>query len=160
MGVESFGHKLAKELLFSQIREKGEFPYKGKGLGFVPQVGPDSVLSMEFPTAGGLMPDEVACTHFNQAGNRPCDNHTSGRVKDSGYSKCHSCGLLDLSKVVIHDIACLHKGNVIWAIEIVQGHTPVWIDRLKPHYPVFLVRVESVLNRVVDSPVFVDGILG
>ena len=157
MSVESFGHKLAKELLFSQIRDKGEFSYKGNGIGSVLQVGPDSVLSMEFPTAGGLMPDEVACKNL-------CGCHYEAisyqRNRVDGYSKCGACDRLDLSKVVIHDIACLYKGNVIWAIEIVQGHTPAWIDRLKPHYPVFLVRVESVLNRVVDSPVFVDGVLG
>ena len=158
MSVESFGHRIAKELLFSQIRDKGEFSYKGNGIGSVLRVGPDSVLSMEFPTAGGLMPEEVACKRVFP---RICPLGDKGGLNlVSGYSKCHVCELLDLSKVVIHDIACCHKGNVVWAIEIIQGHTPAWIDRLKPHYPVFLVRVESVLNRVVDSPVFVDGVLG
>lgn len=68
--MESYLHKMAKELLYQEIEDKSGFEYKlsnGEG-GFegliLREDYRDECVLMEFPTIEGMYPDELGCT-FN-----------------------------------------------------------------------------------------------
>jgi len=173
--VESYLHKMAKELLYKEIEEKSGFEFKNnclsdcydvifktdnKDIFFVPLIERDDYRNecvlMEFPSIdGGYYPDELGCH------NTTCHKKT-GKYRfntGSGYCKCGSCEHLNLQNTIIHDIAAFWKGNIRWAIEIVNKHEPDWNDS-NLDYPVFLVRAEDVLKRVSKSPVYVYKLMG
>ena len=66
--VESYMHKMAKELLYKEIEEKSGFEYKLSNgtIGFETLISRedyrDECVLMEFPTIDGTYPDECGCT--------------------------------------------------------------------------------------------------
>jgi len=76
-----------------------------------------------------------------------------------GYCKCSSCEHYNFKGSAVHDIAVFWKGNVRWAIEIVNKHPPKWdILRSSMPYEIFIVNAEDVLKRVDKTPVYVPQI--
>lgn len=55
----------------------------------------------------------------------------------------------------------IHKGLVVFAIEIINTHEPDWKKYAhKLNYNVYLVRAIDILKRVESTPVYVYCILG
>ena len=169
--MESYLHKMAKELLYNEIEEKSGFEYKlSNG-----DVGVESLITrddyrgecvlMEFPTKEGYYPDEFGCTHPIEK--YICDEFICGTKKTGfrfnngkGYCKCSECEHYNFNGGVVHDIAAFWKGNVRWAIEIINKHEPSWDEVYSSRqYYIFLVKAEDVLKRVDKTPVFVYKII-
>ncbi|MCK5225102.1 MAG: hypothetical protein KAQ89_00135 [Planctomycetes bacterium] len=170
--VESYLHKMAKELLYKEIEEKSGFEYKiSNGEVFFKSVlghkdyRKECVL-MEFPTQEGYYPDEFGCgienfeyffqNEFN------CTRSAKGYRFNTGqgYCKCSSCEHFNFNDTVVHDIAFFYKGNVGFAVEIVNKHEPSWgkVNASLP-YDIYFVRAEDVLKRIDSTPVFVYKII-
>jgi hypothetical protein len=167
MSSESFLHKHAKELLYNEIECKGVFEWKTDiDAGFESltdrlEYRKECIL-MEFPSVSGNYPDECACLYPGNDIKLPfnCKLDNGYRWNDGkGYCRCTNCQFLDLKKVTIHDIAAFWKGNVAFAIEIINKHAPSWKYNKHFDYPVFLVDASNVLKRVSDTPVFVSEII-
>ncbi|NOR85664.1 hypothetical protein GQ473_06110 [archaeon] len=197
--VESYLHKMAKELLYKEIEEKSGFEYKlSNGTeGFIGLISRDDYRSecvlMEFPTHGGYYPDEFGCMNtiipfncifckwndwcgFDHIGSPqdPCGGYMTNpeficrksaeghRLNNgNGYCKCSNCDDFDFNGSVVHDIAAFWKGNVRFAIEIVNKHGPDW-NRVYASMPynIYFVKAEDVLKRIYSTPVFVHKIVG
>ncbi|MCK5343872.1 MAG: hypothetical protein KAR20_10735 [Candidatus Heimdallarchaeota archaeon] len=76
--------------------------------------------------------------------------------KGDGYCKCSTCEDFNFNDSIVHDIAAFWKGNVRWAIEIINKHEPDWIEAYASMpYPIYFVRAEDALKRVESTPTFV-----
>ena len=203
--VESYLHKMAKELLYKEIKEKSVFEFKTNDVVTIP-LGNHGVY-MEFPSmeksgGGGWYPDECGCGYTNpQSHPKSCQNclwvntdmceHNTDSLKthcdewmeaewidacmykpnetqnrfslksNPGYCKCGDCQYLNLKDTMIHDIASIHKGNIVFAIEIINKHPPSWREmESKLNYQVYLIRAIDILKRVENTPVYVCCIMG
>ena len=91
--VESYMHKMAKELLYKEIEEKSGFEYKLSNgtIGFETLISRedyrDECVLMEFPTIDGTYPDECGCTQ--QIIPYDCKN-----CKWNGISACEGKNIL------------------------------------------------------------------
>ena len=164
--VESFLHKTAKELLYSEIERKGGFAWKTEhSSGFEDVIRREDYrkecILMEFPTGNGedngMYPDEMGVCKPRSR----CKGASGGfRFNNgNGYCKCSQCGDINYSKVIIHDIAVFWKGHINFAIEVINKHPPAWRKKVKLTYTVFVVKAEDILKRVTDSPVYVTDII-
>lgn len=171
---ESFLHRFAKEALYKEIKSSGYLSMKNY---------PDERLGnhgvyMEFPSLvpDGNYPDECACSYSLCVGKEmggcihELDEYDIHDLKDfnqssiiydrysllkkPGYCCCSDCEFLNYNGVVVHDIASIHKGIVIWAVEIINKHLPNW--KVEPTYPVYLIKAENILKRISETPVFVE----
>lgn len=177
--VESYLHKMAKELLYNEIVDKGIFEFKTNDIATLP-IGNHGVY-MEFPSidkscGGGWYPDECGCTlgtcvYKNEEYEDIyiLDNgkkYTAGSDRYSlktnpGYCCCGLCGHVKYSDSIVHDIASIHKGTVVFAIEIINKHTPSWHEiESTLNYQVYLIRAVDILKRVDNTPVYVYCIMG
>lgn len=197
--VESYLHKMAKELLYNEIEEKSGFEYKlsDGSIHFKDLISREDYRAecvlMEFPTIEGYYPDEFGCNAEPAEGkckyckwNDECAfNHSYDkkgecqgyvwdtwiwkckypgapgfRFKTTGLEcKCSNCDHYNFEGSVVHDIAAFWKGNVRWAIEIVNKHSPDWnVVRASMPYDIFIVKAEDVLKRVDKTPVYVSQI--
>lgn len=165
--VESYEHKIAKELLYKQIVEARVFRFKTDGE--VRQVGAcldNHGVWLEFPSAdGGHYPDEMACNapmrnnldlEFYTEFCRPWRNATPDLL---GIHPCSKCRFLNRQQCKIHDIAAAWKGGVDWAIEVVHKHYPDWLNDYEKSYEIYIVKARSIMNRTSNSPVYVERIL-
>jgi len=167
MSVESFLHKTAKEILYVEIEKKSGVEWKtNTSFGFEPLIQRSEYrkecVLMEFPTGNRsdneMYPDEIGvCRAIKQVGRCNLKGYRFNNGK--GYCSCSQCGFIDYTGVIIHDIAAFWKGTIAFAIEIINKHPPVWIDNLKPNYPVYIVDATNILKRVTDTPVFVTDII-
>ena len=177
--VESYLHKMAKELLYKEIEEKSGFEYKlSNGTeGFESLISREDYRSecvlMEFPTKEGYYPDEFGCNednricHLDKYGCDPVtlDCRNPGlpgyRFKTKNNTcKCTDCESYNFNDSIVHDIAAFWKGNVGWAIEILNKHEPDWtrVYASMP-YDIHFVKADHVLKRVDSTPVFVYKII-
>lgn len=198
--VESYLHKMAKELLYKEIEEKSGFEYKlSNGIeDFEPLIKRDDYRNecvlMEFPTKDGYYPDEFGCSAVPAEGECQFCNwytkcgfeHSYDKIgecggyvwdrwtwkcrhpgmpgmrfnKGNGYCKCSSCDSYNFKDSIVHDIAAFWKGNVQWAIEIINKHEPSWdmVCASMP-YHIYFIKAEDVLKRVDSTPVFVYKII-
>lgn len=198
--VESYLHKMAKELLYQEIVDKGIFEFKINDVCNLP-LG-NHGLYMEFPTFEGDYPDELGCDYIPVMSCKTCvygdisssflynhcdynhnyfqcngsswecnDNnrcvfqknlYDRFSLKDNlGYCKCAQCEYLDKKDIKVHDIVSIHKGQVVFAIEIINKHPPAWRDIEESlNYQVFLIKAVDILKRVENTPVYVYCLMG
>ena len=147
--VESYSHKLAKELLYNQIKEKCYFETKNYGDISLGNHG----IYMEFPCIDGYYPWECMCKPHKESKE---SEYCPKLVEKEGYCKCLLCKYLDRNGAIIHDIASIHKGHVVWAIEIINKHEPEWKNKTLLQYSVYIVYTNNVLERIENSPVYVN----
>jgi len=158
--VESYLHRMAKELLYTEIEKNNGFEWKTeKESGFESLITRDDYrgecVLMEFPTKEGMYPDESGCSYQHAWACNPSRNKFRFH-NGNGYCKCSNCEFYDFKNAIVHDIAAFWKGNVRFAIEIINKHEPKWdICYASMPYKIYFVRAEDVLKRVDSTPVFV-----
>jgi len=116
--VESFLHRKAKELLYSEIESKSGFDWKSRSECGFERLSQKERVTMEFISI----------------------NPTK-------------------KNIIIHDIAVLLDGKIVWVIEIINKHYPNWIEQVKLKYPVYIVKADNILKRVDYTPVFIEDII-
>lgn len=161
--MESYLHLQAKELLYNQIENRDCFEWKtqdkkdSESLIDRKEYRKECIL-MEFPSVQphGNYPDESSCEAPSQE-RCPVSLHRYQVPEKLGYCKCSSCIFLCRENIITHDIVVFWKGNVVWAIEIINTNWPKW--GTAPSYPVYLVKAINVMKRVRNSPTYVEEIL-
>jgi len=155
---------MAKELLYQEIVDKGRFEYKINDTCDLP-LGNHGVF-MEFPSmdksdGAGWYPDETGCRHRSCIYESADITNRFSLNSRPGYCKCGGCEHLDIKDTIIHDIASIHKGTVVFAIEIINKHPPAWrhIEQTL-NYTVFLIKAIDILKRVEHTPVYVYCLMG
>ena len=161
--MESYLHKRAKELIYKEIEEKSGFEWKSNNSsGFESLISREDhrgeCVLMEFPTKEGYYPDEFGCEEYidNERYAKPEKKDGYRFNNGHGCCRCSECEYFNFKDSVVHDVAAFWKGNVRWAIEIVNKHEPDWIEvYASMPYPIYFVRAEDVLKRVGSTPSFV-----
>lgn len=161
--MESYQHKLAKELLYSEIIQKQKFHYKLTSDEWSIPIEENDHVYMECPACFGEIDSiqsikKQGCFYpavFCNNSNNPfyCDDY----LLPNGVCRCNNCDLIDYKKIIIHDIAVVENDIIQFAIEIINKHRPQWLSKREPSYRVYLINAKNVLQRVSDTAVYVNS---
>lgn len=151
MGVESYKHKFAKDVLAAWLREVAA-PYENEWIGFEPirwrvnRGAPHYGVWTEYPicidSRNHLVGDTSVWDEF-------ADQYF-GAHKDEPptYEECVAAKLLP---ICIFDVAIQHKGSIIYGLEVVHKNKPSdlklqYLDRLN-YTQVYTIDADWILSR-------------
>lgn len=79
-----------------------------------------------------------------------------------GYHSCSDCPHANIHDTIIHDIAVTtpnYYNHIVYAIEIIHKHFPDWEEERFRPYPTYIIKADSVLRRVENTPVYVERVI-